>query len=460
MNDRIRWCVIAALVFWAPVAAVGQSVGERLAAKTDAFEKKTRSVVGLSVVDLSTGKRVAAVRAEELFTPASNMKILTSVVAMRRLGADHHFATTVYLAGQDVVVVGGFDPLLGDPRVAADDKKTIYTELDIWAAAIKRASGGEVNDVIVLTDGSPKTYRHGDWPTNQFGRWYSAPVAAVNFNNNCLDVTFAADLTPRLSPESRYFTVNNRLKSGSATWNLTFASADAAVTLTGTAQPSNTPQSIAVNDPPMLLARTLADRLVRAEVTVHGKPRTAAPADGPPLDQALRVAQTGTPLDLVLQRCNKNSLNMAAECMLLAVGDGTWEGSANAAGKVLVNDLGLAAKQFTIADGSGYSKHNRVTPAALTTLLTAALSMKGSDAFLASLPVGGVDGTLAKRLGGACKGRVLAKTGYIAGVSCLSGYVLDAQGKPAYAFSVLVNKTTDLTAARVFQDEVCAVLVK
>ena len=96
---------------------------------------------------------------------------------------------------------------------------------------------------------------------------------------------------------------------------------------------------------------------------------------------------------------------------------------------------------------------------AATALLAKALKMKGADAFLASLPVGGEDGSMAKRLGNGAKGRVLAKTGYIAGVSCLSGYVLDKDGKPAYAFSVLVNKTVDLTGARTLQDDVCGELV-
>jgi len=460
MNTVRPWFVLAMLAVSLPAA--GQSVGERIVARAEALEKKTRCVVGVSVTELTGGKSVASYRANDLFTPASNMKLVTSLVAMHKLGADFQFKTTVYLLDKDVVVAGGFDPLLGDPRVAADEKRSIYDDLDVWAGAVKRVSGGEINDVIVLTDGSPKTYRHADWPANQFGRWYSAPVAALNFNNNCIDVTFRADPAgpvPLLSPESRYFTVNNRIKAGNeAVWNLTFAAGDATVTITGTARASNSPQSTAVNDPPMLLARTLADRLARADVTIGGKLRAAASADVP-LDKARPVAQTSTPLSLVLHRANKQSQNMVAECMLLAAGDGTWAGSAVLAGKTLA-DLGLTQRQFVVADGSGYSRHNRVTPAAMTTLLTKALSMKGSDAFLASLAVGGVDGTMSRRLAGEAKGRVLAKTGYIAGVSCLSGYVLDADGKPVYAFSVLVNKTTDLSAARTFQDEVCDMLVK
>jgi len=446
-------------------SALGQSLEERVVAKAQALEKKVKCVVGVSVVELARGKSVAAYRAGELLVPASNMKIVTSVVAMQRLGAEHEFTTAVYLSGKDVVIVGGFDPLLGDPRVAAEyvePAQTIYDDLDAWAGAIKEVSDGEINDVIVLTDGSPKTYRPADWDPKQHHRWYSAPVAAVNFNNNCIDMAVrveAGKATPHLWPESRLFTVHNRLGGKEAAWNLVLSSGDTVLTVTGPARSSGKPQSYAVNDPPMLLARALAERLARTEVTMAGKPRTAAPADVP-LDKARLLAKTPTPMAWVLKRSNTNSLNMAAECMLLAAGDGTWAGSAALAEKTLLNNFGLAAGQVKIADGSGLSKNNRITPEAMTTLLTKVLSMTGSESFLASLAVSGMEGTLEKRLGGVAKGRVLAKTGYVAGVSCLSGYVLDNDGKPAYAFSILVNKNVDLTAARAFQDEVCMELVK
>jgi len=478
MRHAGRWIVLAVL-FTLP--AFGQSLGERIVARADALEKKIKCVVGVSVVELGGGaagggrsKSVAAHRAEELLVPASNMKIVTSMVAMRRLGADHAFATAVYLVGrevkdgeevkqvQDVVVVGGFDPLLGDPRVAAGLEQTIYDDVDAWAGVIGRVSGGEVRDVIVLTDGSPKTYRHADWDPKQHHRWDFAPVAALNFNNNCIDMAVQADRTgarPLLWPESRLFTVHNRLGGKEAAWNLAISSGDTVLTVTGPARSSGKPQSYAVNDPPMLLARTLVDRLARAEVSVGGVPRAAATADVP-LDQARLVARTATPLAWVLNRSNKNSLNMAAECMLLAAGDGTWGGSGRLAEKTLLDDFGLGERQVSVADGSGLGRNNRITPAAMTTLLTRALSMQGGEAFLASLAVSGTDGTLEKRLGGGAKGLVLAKTGSIRGVSCLSGYVLNPDGKPAYAFSVLVNKNVDLAAARALQDEICAMLVE
>ena len=58
--------------------------------------------------------------------------------------------------------------------------------------------------------------------------------------------------------------------------------------------------------------------------------------------------------------------------------------------------------------------------------------------------------------------RVKAKTGYIRGVSCLSGYVLDEKGGPAYAFSVMVNHVAPGKAwkAKQLQDAVCRAVLR
>jgi len=459
-NFRSYWLVLGALLLVGQ--AFGQSFQDHVSAKAATFEKKSHAAVGVSVVDVASGKPLAQYHQDDLFMPASNMKVVTTTSAMLRLGADYQFKTTVYVLGNDVIVVGSFDPMLGDPVVAAEDKKSIYADLDIWATAVKHQLGDKVGDVIVLTSRPVKTYRHADWPANQHARWYSAPVAELDFNNNCIDVTFDADasgVTPVLSPSSKFFTVNNKLKAAKgAAWNLGLSNDDSVLTLTGTAARNATPQPTAVNDPPMLLARTFGDRLEKIDVKVTGKIRSASPSEIQ-LAKAAPVVQTTSPLTLAVKRCNKKSLNMAAECLFLAAGDGTWEGSANQETATLINEVGLKDTQFKIADGSGYSRNNRVSPAAMTTILCKALAMKGSQSFVDSLPVSGTDGSLESRIGGEYKGRVLGKTGYIAGVSCLSGFILDKQGKPVYAYSILVNKNADLTGARNMQAEICENLV-
>ena len=133
------------------------------------------------------------------------------------------------------------------------------------------------------------------------------------------------------------------------------------------------------------------------------------------------------------------------------------------AAKTLVETLGLTEGSFEVRDGSGLSNGNRVSPAAMTRLLSAMLRRPASEQFVSSLPISGTDGTLTRRLNDAlCRRRIRAKTGYIAGVSALSGYVCDNDGRPRIAFSVLVNRipTGKGFKAKQLQDAVCRSLAQ
>jgi len=106
-------------------------------------------------------------------------------------------------------------------------------------------------------------------------------------------------------------------------------------------------------------------------------------------------------------------------------------------------DLGVQDGAVVVADGSGLSRYNLVTAGALVHILRRFYRDPVSrEPWLAALPVGGNDGTLEKRFrGSAAEGRVLAKTGTIAYVRALSGYVPSADGEQL-VFSIVVNNTT------------------
>lgn len=446
-------------------AKVPPGLDAKARAMVSAYEARTKSkaVAGVSAMDLVTGKNLVDVRAYDLRTPASNQKILTSAFALARLGGSAVLTTRVYRLGADVVVLGDHDPTLGDPVMAEASKSNIYVELDRWAAAIRQDFGAApVGDLIVLTRQPRTAYRHPDWPKDQFDRWYAAPVEAADFHNNCFDVVFApveGKLRPIVTPLSRFIRVVDQTKiSKKQLWSLRISPDDATVTVTGTvARASSDPYSVAINDPPMLLGRVLADRLARAGVALGGAIRTAPAADFIP-QQGRLLAETRTPLAVAITRANKNSLNMAAECVLLKAGDSTWAGSARMLSECLVRDYGLDARSFAVRDGSGLSRGDRITPAAMTFLLSQLCRRQDGQVFLRSLPVSGVDGTLRNRLGDpGSRGRILGKTGSLAGVSCLSGYTLNSQGRPAVAFSILVEDS-DYNARRL-QDDLVRLLV-
>jgi D-alanyl-D-alanine carboxypeptidase/D-alanyl-D-alanine-endopeptidase (penicillin-binding protein 4) len=449
-----------------PVAAnKAQDDPAKLIPQAVAKLDKAGKLVGVSVIDLSDGKAIAAINADAPKMPASNEKLVTAAFAIARLGADFKFTMAVFKLGQDILVSGDGDPTLGDPRIAEEEHKTIYDDIDSWAAAIKTKLGDHIKgNILVVGPTDPAAYRPASWPKDQLGTWYAAPACGLNFGNNCLDVTFASvnkQLVPVIAPEMSFVKVVNQLKKGPENaWSLRGTERDSVLTFTGNIHSATSqPVSVAANFPPLVVGRTLASRLAKAGVTLDGTVRLVSFEQ---IDSAKAelIAKTTTPLAKAMRRANKHSQNMVAECIFLRAGDGTWPGSAKLAGETLTKTYGLPAESFTMDDGCGLSRQDRISPAGMTALLVQLAKSAGADAFIKSLPICGVDGTMENRLDEApYKGRVLAKTGYIGGVSCLSGYACDAAGKPKIAFSVMVNGIQGAAAAKDLEDTIGEILV-
>lgn len=461
---RRTCCLVIALGATAGLAPAAPSLQDQAEAMV-AEVTKAGAVVGVSAVELRSGRVLVAINDSQPLTPASNQKVLTSVFALCRLGGDFKFYTGVLQAGADLLIAGEGDPALGDPIIAGETGTSIYAEPDRWAAAAVKAGIKQVRSVLVLEDGR-RSFYGADWPVAQRDRWYAAPIALLNFNDNCFDVTFAAAaggaIVPVIHPESRFTQVANRLTTGGKqqVWSLQTSGNDSTLTLTGGVKGANSePANVAMKHPPLVLGRVFAERLMRAGVQVGGV-RAVEPHE---VDWASAsvLSRSETPLEVVMKRACKRSLNMMAEGMFLRAGDGTWEGSREMMHAELVRRFGLRPADLTIRDGGGLSQGNKVTPTAMTTILRGVLYRPDRDLLLRSLAIGGVDGTLANHMTAApCKGRVAGKTGYIAGVSTLSGYVCDRQGVGRVAFSVLVNRVGGLAQARQLQEMICRILIE
>ena len=138
----------------------------------------------------------------------------------------------------------------------------------------------------------------------------------------------------------------------------------------------------------------------------------------------------------------KRSQNLFAEIIFRTLGSqtgtGTVEASRNTIG-TLLSTWAIGSDQFIIADGSGLSRYNHLTPAALVTVLEQMRSGHQSAAFEATLPVAGRDGTLAGRMSGtAAAGNARAKTGTMSNVSALAGLV-DTEDGETLVFAIMAN---------------------
>ena len=170
------------------------------------------------------------------------------------------------------------------------------------------------------------------------------------------------------------------------------------------------------------------------------------------------------PISLVLERMMKMSDNFHAESMFYQTAASANKGVARAADarnitKRLINKIGLKADNYKIADGSGLSLYNYVSPELLTMLLRYAWRQPViRDVLLESLPIAGVDGTLKDRMRSAStKGNVRAKTGTLTGISSLAGYCTAANGH-ALCFAIINQGVMRNQIGRNFQDRVCRAL--
>lgn len=169
-------------------------------------------------------------------------------------------------------------------------------------------------------------------------------------------------------------------------------------------------------------------------------------------------------IDEVLQPLLKKSQNIYAECLFYQIA--AYSGQKNAGRKqaaVLINELiaqlGMQPDRYQIADGSGLSLYNYVSPELLVRLLNYAFSNPAIFQHLyPALPIAGVDGTLSKRMQDTpAYNNVHAKTGTLYGISTLAGYLTASNGH-ILSFSIMNQGVTSGKQGRDFQDQVCVLL--
>ena len=163
----------------------------------------------------------------------------------------------------------------------------------------------------------------------------------------------------------------------------------------------------------------------------------------------------------IVKIINKNSQNFFAEQVLKTIGlekenFGSIENGITVCNSVF-QEMGINPENMIMVDGSGLSRLNLVTPKQIVSLLNFMYQNKYYLPFYNSLPIAGIDGSLANRMKNTkAENNVRAKTGYIGSARSLSGYVNTADNEPI-AFSIIVNNfTVPLKLAENIQDLVCS----
>ena len=463
----------------APLPAQSKALAKRLDARLDA-KPFDRQLWGVAMVD-EKGKLLYGRNADRLFIPASNTKLMVSAVASALFAPDYTVRTSVYASGPvvegvlqgDLVLYGRGDPTFSHRCYATDTLTAGACDRDpltrVRALADTLAARG-IHSVAgdVVGDGSyfDGALVHPGWEAYDLNWWYAAPVAALGYNDNSIDISYTpggkegepAALV--FSPDFGDVSLENRTRTVAAgaeeTIDFFREPGTMHVWAEGTVQAGGRTRTeyFAMPDPNLFTARALRAALAERGIAVTGATRSTTDST---LYQVARRAPalaevSGRPFrDWIFPILN-TSQNWYAEMVLKQLGKafgqgGSWDEGIKVERRFLIDSVGVDSTQIALSDGSGLSASNLVSPLAFTQVLRFIRRHPRWSTFAAGLPQSGNTGSLRNRFKGTpLDGKVRAKTGSISRVNSLSGFI-ELDGGKGLVFSVQANHHTQPTRA-------------
>jgi D-alanyl-D-alanine carboxypeptidase/D-alanyl-D-alanine-endopeptidase (penicillin-binding protein 4) len=380
---------------------------------------------GVLIVNPRTGDTIYSKNAGKLFMPASNMKIITSAVALTLLGPDYTYKTTFLRDGEvrdslldgNLIVIGRGDPSISD-AMRGNAAVAMDSVVDsLRAHGIRQVAGS----LARVGNAFPDSIYGSGWQWDDLGEYYAAGVDELIFNEGM------APTTPRPLPD----TVRDSLYSGPA------------------------------KNPAKAYLDAFNDALKRKGIQVDGGVRDSILPT--PFHMDTIFVLKSPPLRNILPALMKPSQNQIAEIFLKTIGlERGGLGTADSALKIVRQQLlawGVQPDGFDLYDGSGLSRHNLVTPETLVRVLDRIQRDTAFAVYYNAMPIAGVDGTLKNRMKGTpAEANIHGKTGSIGAARSLSGYVTTADGE-RLIFSILGNNyTTPSSAITGIADQIGAAL--
>jgi len=474
LNSMTKWLFLAFM--YVTSVAAQSTLQQRLDRLLD-DDFYQRATIGIAVYDLTEQRMLYARNERRLSRPASNMKVLTAAAALSVLTPEYSFKTGLYYSGNidesgrlhgNMYLVAGFDPEL------------TTADLDILISRIRSAGIRSIEGTLYLNASMADSAQWGRaWAWDNDMEAFQPHLSPIPLNKGITRLRVTPTTTGRAPtirtiPESSFIQVVNRATTVQrsaeptrSTLNFTRNYVDGRnrIVVSGViaASAGAFETRISIKNPYDFVLTIFSEKIM--EQFPGSNIRTAGivslPADAKNLGYATNS------ISGVIRRLNKDSDNLNGEMLLYAMGyhQGAVPTSAEKGIEVIrqfISQIGHNPAAYRIADGSGLSNQNSLTPELMVTVLKYMHQSPHFNLFRQSLPVAGVDGTLAHRMRNtAAARRVMAKTGTLTGVSALSGYATARNGN-LLAFSIMVQNFVESAAfvAINYIDRICVALVE
>lgn len=419
--------------------------------------------IGIKIVSLKTGETVYERNSDVLLIPASNMKLITSAAALSKLKPNYKFKTTVAHDGTiDSNTLNGnlYIKGYGDPKLVTEELLLVVRE-------IRNSGIDEITGDIVADDSFFDSERTGNgWKLDDDNsRAYNARIGALSLNFNTITVYVDSAESHREKPkvitnpptsfvEVINKAVTNRRRVGTTiTVDRIEDGGGDKIIVSGevTTGKKRMHYYRNISNPPLYTATVFKEFLEREGIAIKGNIKTGIQPEG--TEEFLD--HESVPLSIIVRDLNKISNNFIAEQILKTMGaeikgaPGTTEKGLEVVEEYL-NEIGIQKGTYTVADGSGLSRLNRITPSQIVKVLSSMYDdFRFQSEYISSLSVMGIDGSLKERMNGSeSQEMVRGKTGTLDGVSAISGYAASPPIKNGgggdlrggiFAFSIIMN---------------------
>lgn len=405
------------------------------------------------------GNKIENYNSSKLIIPASNQKLFTLAATLDRLGSDFTFTTNIYGNGQlvnytwkgDLIIKGS-----GDPSISGflynDDREFVFKSFlnQLKELGISEIEGNIYGDVSYFDE---DVYPPGwDWYDLSF--YYGVEIAPLSFNNNAFDLIVDAKGEIGTKPSISYYPelpslniINNQeIVTSDRKYDEYYRRRLGHNTIELASKlPQNyiETEALSIDNAGQFFVDSFKFFLSKNGINVHGNSSSNYTCKQEDCFNVL-ASHTSKPLADLVYWANKESDNFYTEMLIKTLAaemhgkPGSFDNGILEVRSFLA-EQGIDTNYVKMNDGSGLAAGNFTSTGAISKLLIAMQKHPEKNTFIGSLPLAGIDGSLAYRFKGTkLYNNVRAKTGYVGGARTLSGYLTAKSGR-TITFSIATN---------------------